>query len=812
MAIDSTAELLFKIGADTGDAEGNIAKFRTLLSKDLEDIGSEFESWSNKILGEITTVQAAMTAGAAVLAAGIVAVGVAVSKANEQYDEYVNAVSRGIKVTGLHAEQMSTMYLLAEKTGTSYDALVAGLTRFSSLIVRASQGNAQAQQTFKNLGISQDEVIAGQKDLWPVLEKTMDWFHNNSSAVQKAAEAKAAFSRDPALIAFLSKGSQGLEDMAKKADEFGITLRKSDIVAAEEFKLALRNLKEEQTAFDVAIGKATASARIWCATVKIGIFDTLKDVASGKSLAPGTNVVDSFFRSIAINASVAEAAIRKEIEAANAAGKLDSGPLTAVPDPAKIKEATSAFYGLDTIIESINSKIAASGTKYTQLTNELQHYGFEIQKASENLKKAHDTGTITEDEFQRNTALLAQMPDKLTQLLRQSLGKLTAEERTAANARAAALDQAHAELTEKLAVYDSQDYEHQRANLEKQMAQLRESTAKKAEIGDAENALLSQIREAGLNRIARDEQQAFLTEIEQLQQHLEQMVMENLSAKDKLGFQYQQDLRKFSEAEEAKQLALHKGEAQQATIRAFYDQIRSQSTQKYQQDLQKLLNSQGWRGVFGDQFASLIKGNEALSREWANTTNQSMMSVQVTVEALKKMMLDAFNQLANSEGQAIAHAVIYKQSVGEAMRAAATSTLESLAAMATTKAIYMTAEGLADLATGNFEAAGKAFASAAMFGSVGAAAMIAGRAIAPKDSSSTSASGSGSSSAASGSSDAGSASSGSGQPQPTVIIHINGSVIGPSGAAELCDIINQAVYGNDATLYASHNRVGVPIG
>jgi uncharacterized membrane protein len=103
MALDSTAELLFKINANTDDAQGNIAKFRTLLSKDLSDIGAEFESWSSKVLGELTTVQGMMTAGAAVLAAGVVAVGAAISKANEQYDQYVNSVSRGMIVTGLQA-------------------------------------------------------------------------------------------------------------------------------------------------------------------------------------------------------------------------------------------------------------------------------------------------------------------------------------------------------------------------------------------------------------------------------------------------------------------------------------------------------------------------------------------------------------------------------------------------------------------------------------------------------------------------------------------------------------------------------------
>ena len=70
MSIDSTAELLFHIGADTDDATSNIARFRTLMGKDLEGIGAEFDAWSTKLLGSLTTVTGAATAGAAGIGAG----------------------------------------------------------------------------------------------------------------------------------------------------------------------------------------------------------------------------------------------------------------------------------------------------------------------------------------------------------------------------------------------------------------------------------------------------------------------------------------------------------------------------------------------------------------------------------------------------------------------------------------------------------------------------------------------------------------------------------------------------------------------
>ena len=65
MSLDSTANLLFTIGANTDDAQGNIQAFRSLLGKSLSDIGGDFDDWKTKVLGDISTVEGAMMAGGA---------------------------------------------------------------------------------------------------------------------------------------------------------------------------------------------------------------------------------------------------------------------------------------------------------------------------------------------------------------------------------------------------------------------------------------------------------------------------------------------------------------------------------------------------------------------------------------------------------------------------------------------------------------------------------------------------------------------------------------------------------------------------
>ena len=101
------------------------------------------------------------------------------------------------------------------------------------------------------------------------------------------------------------------------------------------------------------------------------------------------------------------------------------------------------------------------------------------------------------------------------------------------------------------------------------------------------------------------------------------------------------------------------------------------------------------------------------------------MMVLVALEATKEMGQQAFLSLGQAMGQNIAHALIYKESIGAAMKAALASTLESLAGQAYMYAIYATAWGFWDLALGLWGQAADEFTAAGIFAGVGTAAAIA---------------------------------------------------------------------------------------
>jgi hypothetical protein len=97
-------------------------------------------------------------------------------EAARKYSEYVDAVSKGSRVTGISVESMSKLKFAAEAAHTSYEALTQGLTRFASNVVKAAQGSEAQAKAFTALGISHEQLVAGEKDLNGLLMVVADKF------------------------------------------------------------------------------------------------------------------------------------------------------------------------------------------------------------------------------------------------------------------------------------------------------------------------------------------------------------------------------------------------------------------------------------------------------------------------------------------------------------------------------------------------------------------------------------------------------------------------------------------------------------
>jgi hypothetical protein len=853
MAFDSTADLLFRIGADSSDAEANLARFRALLSGGLGAMREDFSDFAGSTFGNFSTVAGAATSSAALLLTGVVAAGGAALECAHKYSALVEQIEHGSRITQIGAEHLSGLYVAAQLTGTNFETLTRGVAFFEAQISKANSGNEQSRKIFDQLHISQAQLAAGEKDAIPLLELVAQRYAALSSGAEKVAVARALFSRagieDQAVLALLAQGMKTLEDRAR---EMGVMVGEKDILAFEGNRAALARLRMELSAAANAIGREVLPEITKLVTLVIAfpaaLRKTAEESANAGSVIKGTLLgalgplgllIDGLGRTKQFADNLGHAGflvgeeIKKMAAVMGAAGDntLHLGGATAV--------ATHEYDALRGVLERVREKLAAFQGDEVKAREEISALGIEIEKAQKKLNEQHAAGTLAPGEYDREMAAWKELADLVPRLYDQMLAEID-KKRTAEIDRwnedlvksdqewlRSLVENAHREveaedaLRARLATFHAQTLEEKHAAADAEIERMREEYAKQnnltQEASTEELALLAKLRAEKHAKIDADAKLAADTELAQLGEQLERIEKSHQNAYERIADQYQADVAKFSAAEEKKALIVATSEAERAAIQAKFAAIRTALYVKEQQDLQNLKNSTGWKGVFGDDFAESIRRNTILTQQWADSTDRSLLLVRVAIESAKEQLQDFVHAEVQAMGAAIAQSLVYSKSIGAAMEAATKSTLESICAKDMVLAIDALGWGFYDLAVGNYPGAASAFEAAAIFGSIAGAAGVAGRFI-PGGQSSASRGGSGAGSSLpsntssrerdmqSGAVGAPAAGGGS-----HVSVTIMGHVIGTSGVSELCSMLNDAVLNGDNTLTATNTKTGVQV-
>jgi hypothetical protein len=351
MSLDSTAELLFKINADSADAESNIARFRTLMGKDLESVGAEFDDWASKVLGDLSTVQGAMTAGGAVMAAGLVAAGVAAVHAADAYVGYVTEISNASKVTGIAVEDMSALHFATHETGGNFEALTHGVTKFEAEVVKANQTDEGRIKLARELGVTQQQIAAGEKNILPLIGAASDRYRSLAGDAERAAFAREHFGKGFAgMVGDLALGADGFKKLSEEAKRAGQIIRKDDVDAVKEYKASSDALIAIQQQLDIEWGSHSlplmeAMKLSWTALVK-----TITDAMHG-----------NFDEDWVTNYGILKNRVleMRKLLAGGEQGKPkpDDGIL---PPPEKVAKVRQEFSGLADILETVKERMANS--------------------------------------------------------------------------------------------------------------------------------------------------------------------------------------------------------------------------------------------------------------------------------------------------------------------------------------------------------------------------------------------------------------------------------------------------------------------
>ncbi len=204
---------------------------------------------------------------------------------------------------------------------------------------------------------------------------------------------------------------------------------------------------------------------------------------------------------------------------------------------------------------------------------------------------------------------------------------------------------------------------------------------------------------------------------------------------------------------------------------------------------------------------TILDRNQQRAQLWKTQVVANLTEVLNVSQDLSVELERSFGQFDSALGANIANAIIWQKSIGDAFSKAALQAITSIAQESLVRAIYSTALGFYLLAIQDYSGATAAFEAAAMYGAVGGAAGLAGRAIAGTGTTAVSA-GSTTARSSSGStktSSAGSRAGASGQSaaQKPVQIIFQGPVYGgQAGIDEMVRHITQAVTERDVNLVA----------
>jgi hypothetical protein len=153
------------------------------------------------------------------------------------------------RVLGGSAEDMSRLRFAAEELGVSTETVSKSMRILSGHLTKNDE---QA----KALGISYRD--AGGKILpsTVILSKLADRFKSMPAGIERTALAVKAFGRSGTeMLPFLSRGSEGLQELYNTADRFGLTLDKKGIDAATRFNLNMKEMHAQVQGAQLQIGE-----------------------------------------------------------------------------------------------------------------------------------------------------------------------------------------------------------------------------------------------------------------------------------------------------------------------------------------------------------------------------------------------------------------------------------------------------------------------------------------------------------------------------------------------------------------------------
>lgn len=256
MAMDSTASLLFRIGADPSNAAENIGRFRNLFNQNVSSMKTQFHNWAAGVFGDGEHVIASFKTLATVglgMGAGLATSLFAAATKTAELGEKIHLLSQS---TGVAASQLSGLHYAAGIMGVDFHVMTRSVQQLDRGLSPFAATSAMASKALASLGLSAYDAHGKLLPNTTLLANIADKFHAMKDGAEKTAVAMALFGRAGAeMIPILNRGGAALRNSTEEARKLGVYFNSASAAQSAQFLESMRQLKAAMEGFAVTVGK-----------------------------------------------------------------------------------------------------------------------------------------------------------------------------------------------------------------------------------------------------------------------------------------------------------------------------------------------------------------------------------------------------------------------------------------------------------------------------------------------------------------------------------------------------------------------------
>jgi len=166
-----------------------------------------------------------------------------------KFDDFYSALDTTSKNMGIAVEQYQKLSFAARQNSVSQEELGGSLTKLSKTLYSARKDGGSALESFKQLGIGQDQVKSF-KTADQALFAISDRLNKIQDPIKKTALAQELLGKNSKnMVPWLSQGSDAIRKQTAEAERLGIVLSGDQINALKRAGDALKRLFDMFTAF-----------------------------------------------------------------------------------------------------------------------------------------------------------------------------------------------------------------------------------------------------------------------------------------------------------------------------------------------------------------------------------------------------------------------------------------------------------------------------------------------------------------------------------------------------------------------------------